>query len=230
MPYYRSVGHVPQKRHTQHRAADGTLYFEELMGEEGLLLRLLIALPPQHPFGHQRVPGVGAARPVHPRQPSAGADPPLHTHKLFDESVTGIDAVTGRRLLLGNSDVRLSYVVADSDSPYYRNAIGDECLFLEAGEAVIETVFGDLRVSEGDYAIIPRATTHRIVPMGSVRIYAIEANSHITPPKRYLSRFGQLLEHALTWEEITDRNAPVRARIAAGSMTVSTMLILMAVG
>ena len=29
-----------------------------------------------------------------------------------------------------------------------------------------------------------------------MRLYAIEANSHITPPKRYLSRFGQLLEHA----------------------------------
>jgi homogentisate 1,2-dioxygenase len=28
------------------------------------------------------------------------------------------------------------------------------------------------------------------------RLYAIEANSHIAPPKRYLSRFGQFLEHA----------------------------------
>ncbi|HRW19311.1 MAG TPA: homogentisate 1,2-dioxygenase, partial [Dermatophilaceae bacterium] len=51
---------------------------------------------------------------------------------------------------------------------------------------------------EGDYVIIPRATTHRIVPTGDapVRIYAMECNSHVTPPKRYLSRFGQLLEHS----------------------------------
>src|SRR4051812_21886267 len=35
MPYYRSVGSVPPKRHTQHRDEAGHLYREELMGEEG---------------------------------------------------------------------------------------------------------------------------------------------------------------------------------------------------
>src|SRR5699024_5887041 len=35
MPYYRSVGNIPPKRHTQHRRPDGSLYFEELIGEEG---------------------------------------------------------------------------------------------------------------------------------------------------------------------------------------------------
>ena len=34
-PYYRCVGSVPPKRHTQHRDEDGHLYREELMGEEG---------------------------------------------------------------------------------------------------------------------------------------------------------------------------------------------------
>ena len=34
------------------------------------------------------------------------------------------------------------------------------------------------------------------MPAEESRLYAIEANSHIAPPKRYLSRFGQLLEHA----------------------------------
>ena len=43
---------------------------------------------------------------------------------------------------------------------------------------------------------MPRATTHRWVPAESSRLYPIEANSHVAPPKRYLSRYGQLLEHA----------------------------------
>ena len=53
--------------------------------------------------------------------------------------------------------------------PLLRNAIGDECLYIEAGRAVVETVFGDLAVGEGDYAIVPRATTFRVVedPCGS---------------------------------------------------------------
>src|SRR6185437_8939828 len=35
MGYYRRVGEVPPKRHTQFRRPDGGLYAEELMGEEG---------------------------------------------------------------------------------------------------------------------------------------------------------------------------------------------------
>ncbi|HEY1486067.1 MAG TPA: homogentisate 1,2-dioxygenase, partial [Micromonosporaceae bacterium] len=35
MPYYRRVGELPPKRHTQFRQPDGSLYAEELMGEEG---------------------------------------------------------------------------------------------------------------------------------------------------------------------------------------------------
>jgi homogentisate 1,2-dioxygenase len=44
--------------------------------------------------------------------------------------------------------------------------------------------------------LVPRATTHRWLPAEESRLYAIEANSHIAPPKRYLSRYGQFLEHA----------------------------------
>ena len=136
MPYYRSAGSVPPKRHTQHRTPEGGLYYEELMGEEGfssdssLLYHVNIpsavldvrvwelgdqSLTPNHPL-----------RPIH-----------LDTHALFpdEESTQGVDAVTGRRLLLGNADVRLAYVVATEPSPYYRNAIGDECLYVEDGRA-----------------------------------------------------------------------------------------------
>ena len=51
-------------------------------------------------------------------------------------------------------------------------------------------MFGALEVGPGDYVILPRATTHRWVPTGDepLRTYAIEANSHIAPPKRYLSQ------------------------------------------
>jgi homogentisate 1,2-dioxygenase len=101
--------------------------------------------------------------------------------------------------------------VATAPSPLYRNAIGDECLYVEAGDAVVETVFGDLLIGAGDYALVPRATNFRVVPQGSVRIYAIEANSHIGPPRRYLSRFGQLLEHSPYCER--DLRGPTDPRV-----------------
>src|SRR6478752_3571577 len=116
------------------------------------------------------------------------------------DAVAHTDVVTGRRLVLGNGDVRISYAVAAQASPWYRNGIGDECVYVERGRARVETVFGAFDVAEGDYVIIPRATTHRWLPEVSgdepLRAYCIEANSHIAPPKRYLSKYGQLLEHA----------------------------------
>ena len=125
----------------------------------------------------------------------------LRLPELFKEiDVESTDAVTGRRLVLGNDDVRLSYVVAGRPSPLYRNAIGDECVYVESGRATVETIFGPLEARQGDYVLLPRATTHRWVPDPDsdevLRLYCIEANSHITPARRYLSKFGQLLEHA----------------------------------
>ena len=125
-----------------------------------------------------------------------------HEVTLFERlaSHIDVDAVRGRRLVLGNADVRISYVVTDAPSPYYRNAVGDECVYVEAGRGTVETAFGTLPYRAGDYVVVPRATTHRWIPSdvdGEVsRLYPIEASSHVVPPKRYLSRHGQLLEHA----------------------------------
>ena len=191
MPFYRSVGEIPRKRHTQFRKPDGSLYAEELMGQEGFssdssllyhryLPTAIVAAEEYEPPAWSRT----ANRPLKPRH--------FKTHKL---DTTGADAVLGRQHLLANDDVRISYVVADRPSPLYRNAIGDECLYVEAGQARVESTFGHLELGEGDYAIIPTSVIHRIVPLdGAVRLLAIEATGHIGPPKRYLTVRGQFLE------------------------------------
>ncbi len=199
MAHYRSVGTVPPKRHTQHRLPDGELAFEELMGEEGFFSDSSLLyhrnLPSRIVAAEVWEPGDLTTTPNHPLKPLH-----LRLHDLFDPAaVADIDVVTGRRLVLGNGDVRISYVVAGAPSPLYRNGIGDECLYVERGSARVETIFGAFDVGTGDYVVIPRATTHRWLPQTGaepLRVYCIEANSHITPPRRYLSKFGQLLEHS----------------------------------
>jgi homogentisate 1,2-dioxygenase len=193
--YYRQVGEVPPKRHTAFRDEHGALRYEELMGEEGFSSDSSLLY-------HRGVPSAIvdaqvwdlpdlAVTPNHPLKPRH-----LRLHTLFPADASGVDPVQGRRLVLGNGDVRISYVVADAVSPYYRNAVGDECVYVESGSGTVETVFGVLSYRGGDYVLVPRATTHRWLPAERSRLYAIEANSHIAPPRRYLSRFGQLLEHA----------------------------------
>ncbi|MFP5072657.1 homogentisate 1,2-dioxygenase [Pseudonocardia nantongensis] len=216
MPYYRRVGEVPPKRHTQHRRPDGTLYYEELMGEEGfssdssLLYHAGVpsAIVDATPW---ELPDQSLAenRPLIPRH--------LKLHELGAADWKGVDPVTGRRLVLGNDDVRISYVVAGETSPLYRNAVGDECVYVESGAGTVETVFGVLDARQGDYVILPRSTTHRWVPAGSepLRLYAIEAASHVAPPARYLSRYGQLLEHAPYCER--DLHGPAEPLLVEGT-------------
>src|SRR4051794_1146726 len=196
MPFYRSVGSVPPKRHTQHRGPDGNLYREELMGEEGfssdssLLYRRGVpsAIVDSQPW---ELPDQTRA-PNHPLKPRH-----LKLHTLFDQGGPGGCPVEGRRLVLGNNDVRIGYVVTGTEpSPLYRNAIGDECVYVQEGTGTVETVFGVLPYRTGDYVLVPRATDHRWLPAQPSRLYSIEANSHVHAPKRYLSRFGQFLEHA----------------------------------
>ena len=194
MAYYRQVGDVPRRRHTAFRDGQGSLRYEELMGEEGFSSDSSLLY-------HRGVPSaIVDSRPwVLPDLATADNHPlkPRHLrlHSLF-ETGKGLDPVQGRRLVLGNADVRISYVVATEPSPYYRNAVGDECVYVEEGSGTVETVFGEIAYRAGDYVVVPRATTHRWVPAEQSRLYPIEANSHMAPPKRYLSRYGQLLEHA----------------------------------
>src|SRR4051794_10680353 len=142
MPYYRRVGEVPPKRHTQFRQPDGSLYAEELMGQEGFSSDSSLLyhrhLPTAIVAAQTHEPPAGSRVPNHPLKPRH-----LITHKL---DAAGRDPVLGRSYLLANDDCRISYAVSDTPSPLYRNAVGDECLYVEAGTARVESTFGVLDV------------------------------------------------------------------------------------
>ena len=195
MAYYRQLGSIPPKRHTQFRQPDGSLYFEELVGQEGFSSCSSLLY-------HRNAPTAITGAEVVDEEPQdlAANHPLLPRHLKTHGLKKGGDAVTGRQLLLGNSDVRQSYVHAVETSPLYRNAVGDELVFVEAGDAVVESSFGRLEVTAGDYVVIPTSTVHRwVLPEGDgaeLRLMVIESRGHIGPPNRYLSKRGQFLEHA----------------------------------
>lgn len=210
MPYYRRIGDVPRKRHTQFRRPDGGLFHEELMGIEGFSSDSALLYHHRSPCDIVDVGVWGApeaTEPNHPLMPRL-----LHTHQL----PVGGDAVTGRHLLAANDDLRLSYVAADETSPLYRNAIGDELYFVESGTARCETIFGDLDVASGDFVVVPTNATHRWVPTGEevLRLLVAEANGHIRAPQRYVSERGQFLEQSPYCER--DLRAPTEPHVESG--------------
>jgi homogentisate 1,2-dioxygenase len=195
MPYYRRVGEIPRKRHTQFRSPEGSLYAEELMGVEGFSSDSALLYHRFLPTAIVDAVAVddhrGTLTPNHPLMPRH-----FRTQDLKSEQQHEVDAVTGRRTLFGNSDLTIAFAIATAPSPLYRNATGDELIYVQTGAATIETIYGVLEVTDGDYVVLPTSTTYRVLPHGETRLYIIEATGHIGPPKRYLSTKGQFLEHA----------------------------------
>jgi len=152
-------------------------------------------------------PSTGPATPDHPLTPR---------HLRTGELAGATDLVMGRHRLLANDDVAICFASASETSPLYRNAAGDEVIYVHEGDAVLESVFGAMAVSAGDYVVVPAGTTHRWVVVGSaVSVLVIEARGHVSVPDRYLSATGQFLEHAPFCER--DLRAPSEPLLADGT-------------
>ncbi len=216
MPYYRVTGEIPKKRHIRFNGPHGGLYAEELMGEEGFSSDsslLYHAHPPTAIVKSEAVTDTAATSNLSPNHPL------LPRHYRTQELAVGGDLVLGRQPLVGNDDVLVSYAAADADSDLYRDSVGDEAVYVQAGAVRFESVYGAIDAAAGDYVIIPRGTIHRWLPVagsndGVVSALVIEARGHIRPPRRYLSQTGQFLEHAPYCER--DLRAPAGPLLADG--------------
>jgi homogentisate 1,2-dioxygenase len=194
MPYYRVAGEVPRKRHTRFRDSSGNLYAEELMGEEGFVSDSSLLYHVHPPTAIVKSEGL-EDEPAEVRL--AANHPLLPRHFRTQDLPGGGDLVLGRQLLMANDDVRISFAAADGPSELYRNSSGDEAVYLRSGSAVFESVYGTIEAGAGDYVIVPRGTIHRWRPgADGAHALVIEARGHIRPPRRYLSQYGQFLEHA----------------------------------
>src|SRR5690349_11689862 len=194
MPSYYRLGETPHKRHTQFRQPDGSLYSEELFGEEGFSGMYSLLYHRFPPTRVTRIARHGDA--CHEEWPQE-----THRHHHFKTAgaTAGGDAVTGRHLLMYNNDCTISVArPTEKMDYYYRNSQGDELLFVHEGSGALETTFGTLPYGEGDYLVIPRGTTWRVAPNDDQQRYlVVEAfGGAIVPPKRYRNEFGQLLEHS----------------------------------
>ncbi|MCB9129886.1 MAG: homogentisate 1,2-dioxygenase [Anaerolineales bacterium] len=194
MTYYYRLGDLPHKRHTQFRKSDGSLHHEEVMGIHGFAGIQSILY---HLYPPTRVQRMEVLRRDHVEYEEQG--PLRHRHFRTEGAAAGGDALEARVPVAGNGDVMLYVARPDRAMDYwYKHSAGDDVLFIHDGEGVLETQFGLLRYRPGDYLVIPTGVLWRVVPdAGSPqRHLVIEAVGHIEPPKRYLNRYGQFLEHS----------------------------------
>ena len=194
MPYYQSLGKIPPKRHTQFRKPDGGLYAEQLFSTEGFsdVYSLLY-----HTYPPTRIARVD--------EPYSVAPKVVQERQLKHRSLQGFrvapvpDYLESRKAVLVNSDCHISLAAPkESTTTYFvKNADADELIFIHEGSGILKTMYGQLRFEYGDYLMIPRGTIYQLhFDNNQNRLFIVESFSPIVPPKRYLNKYGQLLEHA----------------------------------
>ena len=193
--YYHHLGKIPPKRHTQFRQPDGTLYKEEVVSSEGFsgIYSILYHTFPPTRVKQVREPVRYGAKRI---EDYALRQTHLNTSKV---TTTGDDYLSARKVLLTNSDCSISICSPEKRSMdyFYKNAEGDEVLFVHDGNGMLISPFGALSIRKGDYVVIPRTVIYKLeFEEGPVRLLIIESASPVETVKRYRNQLGQLLEHS----------------------------------
>lgn len=195
MPHYYQLGKIPKKRHTQFRQDNGKLYSEQLFSTEGFSSNysLLYHIHPPTQI-------IRCEEPID-ISPKECTDNILKHRSFQGFKVKPEDEyLKSRKVVLFNNDCHLSLAAPSAglgEDVFYKNADTDEVIFVHEGTGVVKTQYGQLPFEYGDYIVIPRGTIYQIdFNTPNNRLFIIESFGPIVPPKRYLSKYGQLLEHA----------------------------------
>lgn len=194
MPHYYSLGQIPAKRHTQFRKPDGSLYSEQLFSTEGFSSNYSLLY-----HVHPPTTIVKVAEPVDV-SPKRATDNILK-HRSFQgfNVKPRKEYLDSRKCVLFNNDVHISLAAPQQSltDSFFKNADADEVLFVHEGNGTLKTQYGNIPFGYGDYLVIPRGTIYQIAfETENNRLFIVESFSPVTFPKRYLSKYGQLLEHA----------------------------------
>ena len=193
MPFYHSLGIVPEKRHIVNRQPNGKLYQEELVGTQGFggLSSLVYHLHPPTLVKQKGKP--------YSVQPKIAVENGLNAMSFNGFNIKPeADYIKSRKTLFVNAAMHIGLAApTESTNYFYKNADADELLFVHKGSGVLKTMYGHLPFKYGDYIVIPRGTVYWIqFDTSDNKLLYIESFDPIFTPRRYRNDFGQLLEHS----------------------------------
>ncbi|NBX11665.1 MAG: homogentisate 1,2-dioxygenase [Chitinophagaceae bacterium] len=194
MPHYHKLGAIPHKRHTQFRKPDGSLYSEQLFSTEGFsddYSLLYHCHPPTQ---------IIKTEPQQDVSPQI-AEEKMLKHRSFEgfNIKPAADYLESRVPVLVNNDCHIVLAAPQQSmtSYFYKNADADELIFVHEGTGKVITQYGQLPFSYGDYIILPRGTIYQIhFETPANRLFIVESFTPLRYPKRYMSKYGQLMEHS----------------------------------
>ena len=194
MSHYYTLGKIPHKRHTQFRKPDGGLYSEQLFSTEGFsddYSLLYHCHPPTQIIKTE--PQIDVSPQI--------AEEKMLQHRCFEgfNIKPGSEFLQSRIPVLVNSDCHIVLAAPQQGTKdyFYKNTDADEMIFVHEGNGTVYTQYGELPFGYGDYIMLPRGTIYQIEFTDEKnRLFIVESFTPMRPPKRYMSRYGQLMEHA----------------------------------
>lgn len=218
MPFYHSLGQIPQKRHTVFKKPDGTLYYEQLFGTVGFDGMSSLLYHVHRPTMVKHVlDSINVA-------PEIAVDKNMKSLRLHGFQVSPEqDFLDSRKALLVNSDVHLGLAapLKGNTDYFYKNADADELIFIHRGTGVLRTLLGNIPFEYGDYLVIPRGMIYQIeFDTTDNRLLYLESFHPIYTPKRYRNWFGQLLEHSPYCERDIKRPSELETHNEKGDFLV----------
>lgn len=194
MPHFQTRGQVPPKRHTIFRKPDGGLYSEELVSTEGFsdVYSLIY-----HAYPPTMVKAIGETVCVAPKI----ALKENMQHRSFNGFKIGAadDFLESRKNVLVNKDVYIQLAAPRNSMKdyFYKNSQADEMIFVHRGKGKLHSIFGSIPFEYGDHVVIPRGTIYQIeFETLDNRLFIVESFHPLRFPKRYVNKYGQLLEHS----------------------------------
>lgn len=194
MAHYYTLGNIPHKRHTQFRKPDGGLYSEQLFSTEGFSDDYSLLY---HCHPPTQIIKTEAQVDVSPQI----AEEKMLQHRCFEGfTVKPVkDFLQSRIPVLVNSDCHIVLAAPQQSMTdyFYKNTDADEMIFVHEGSGIVHTQYGELPFGYGDYIMLPRGTIYQIeFANENNRLFIVESFTPMRYPKRYMSKYGQLMEHA----------------------------------
>ena len=204
MSHYHTLGKIPHKRHTQFRKPDGSLYAEQLFSTEGFSDDYSLLY---HCYAPTMITKTDEPIDVAPKI----AEEKMLKHRSFEgfKVKPGADYLQSRKAILVNNDCHIVLAAPQQSMKdyFYKNADADEMIFVHEGTGKVKTQYGELPFSYGDYIVLPRGTIYQIeFNDDKNRLFIVESFTPIRFPKKYMSKYGQLMEHSPYCER--DMRAP----------------------
>lgn len=194
MSHYYTLGKIPHKRHVQFRKPDGGLYAEQLFSTEGFSDDYALLY---HCYPPTMITRTDEPIDVSPKV----AEEKMLKHRSFEgfKIKPEADYLKSRKAVLVNSDCHIVLAAPQKGMTdyFYKNADADEMIFVHEGTGIVKTQYGELPFSYGDYIVLPRGTIYQIEFNDEKnRLFIVESFTPLRFPKRYMSKYGQLMEHA----------------------------------